>query len=347
MRDVWFAVPGDLATLTGGYIYAQQLLSHLPACGWRARHLQLPGSFPRPSASDLAATRAAFGALPPGSIVLIDGLAFGAMPVLSFDKIDLKIAALVHHPLALESGLTADDCSMFRDSERASLTLARRVIATGPATARTLMQDYGVPAEHLVVARPGTDRAPRATATATPPRLLTVATVTPRKAHDVLIEALAQIATLPWQAQFVGSLDRDPIHVANVHRAIHMHRLASRIEVCGELSGAALEQAYQSASMFVLPSLHEGYGMAFAEALARGLPIIGTTAGAIPDTVPSDAGLLAPPGEANALARALEECIGDPALRLRMADASWRHGQKLPTWAETAQCVAETLEAIV
>lgn len=81
-------------------------------------------------------------------------------------------------------------------------------------------------------------------------------------------------------------------------------------------------RAYREADLFVLPSLHEGYGMVFAEAMAHGLPIIATAAGAIPETVPREAGLVVRPGDAAALARALRRVIAEPALAVRLAAGS-------------------------
>jgi len=90
--------------------------------------------------------------------------------------------------------------------------------------------------------------------------------------------------------------------------------------------------ALRDADVFVLPSFHEGYGMVFAEALAHGLPIVATTAGAIPDTVPGDTGLLVPPGDVRALSEALRRVVEDTALRTRLAAAARRAGRRLPDW---------------
>jgi len=340
--DVWVAVPGDPAQLTGGYVYARRLIDALPATGWFAHPVRLPDGFPSPTPNDLAATHDVLSQLPRDAVVLADGLAFGALPRDMLESLDLNFVALVHHPLADESGLSPALAETLRRSEREALSTTRAVVAPSPHTAETLIRDYGVARESMFIAPPGTDPAPRARGH-TPPRLLTVATLTYRKGHDVLIAALAQIKDLDWSSVLVGSLERDPVVATNIQMLVKEHGLAARITLAGELSDAALDAAYDASSLFVLPSRHEGYGMVFAEALARGLPIVACAAGAVTETVPADAGLLAPPDDPRALAEALRRALVDESLRRNLGDAAWRHGQNLPTWSDTAAQVSEAL----
>jgi len=343
--DVWFAVPGDLATRTGGYIYARQLLAALPAAGWTAHHLALPAGFPAPSQADLAATRDALSRLPRGAVTLVDGLAFGALPRELIDGIDLKYVALVHHPLAQETGMCADDMLRLQTSERAALGAAHAVVATSRHTAEHLMRDYAVPERKLHVAYPGTRTAARAAPRNDVPCLLTVATLTFRKGHDVLIRALSMLQDLRWRSLLVGSLARDPNVTANIRALLVSGGLEQRVTLCGDLDEHELDAVYAGTDVFVLPSRHEGYGMAFAEALARGLPIVACAAGAVVETVPADAGLLVPPDDPAALADALRRILTDHDLRLRLSQAAWSHGRRLPTWDDAAAVIAAALRS--
>jgi glycosyltransferase involved in cell wall biosynthesis len=97
-----------------------------------------------------------------------------------------------------------------------------------------------------------------------------------------------------------------------------------------------LRALYACADAFVLPSFHEGYGMALAEALAHGLPVISTSAGAIPDTVPADAGMLVPPGDGLALRAALHRVMDDADWRAQLSEGARAARRRLPTWVDSA-----------
>jgi glycosyltransferase involved in cell wall biosynthesis len=343
--DVWFAIPGDLATRTGGYAYARNLMAALPEAGWTPHHVCLPGGFPAPSAGDLAATREILSQLPPSAIVLMDGLAYGALPREVIESVELRFVALVHHPLARETGLTKDDARRLWASERAALGVARAVATTSRHTAEHLARDYAVPELKLHVAYPGTKRAQRATPKNAVPRLLTVATLTQRKGHDTLIQALAMLKGLSWHSMLVGSMERDPSVTANIRLLIASLGLEGRVNLCGELDDHELGAVYADADIFVLPSRYEGYGMVFAEALACGLPIVACASGAVVDTVPATAGLMMPPDDPVALADALRRVISDLDLRRQLADSAWSHGRRLPTWNDTAASISQALRS--
>ena len=226
-------------------------------------------------------------------LVVVDGLAFGAMPGLAEQHAArLRWVALVHHPLALETGLTPQQGRALFDSERRALATARGVIVTSAATARELTR-YGVAAERVHVVTPGTDAAPLAAGSGADPvrrglSLLCVATLIPRKGHAVLIEALRGLQDRAWTLHCVGSATRDADTANALRSAIAEHGLGDRVRLHGEVSAAVLQSMYGQADAVVLPSYFEGYGMALAEALAHGLPVVSTTAGAIPDTVPRE-----------------------------------------------------------
>src|SRR6185503_15322759 len=107
-----------------------------------------------------------------------------------------------------------------------------------------------------------------------------------------------------------------------LRQAITGARLDDRVVLAGAVPPVQLASHYGAADVFVLPSRHEGYGMAFAEAIAHGLPVVGTTAGAIPETVPAGAGVLVPPGDARELAAVLRRLIADDRARATLAAAA-------------------------
>ena len=345
MTDAAFAIPGDIDLPTGGYTYDRRVLALLADNGVAVRHIRLPDSFPDPSEGDLDEARRLLS-LPKPTVLLIDGLAYGAMPAALIRSLQNPIVALVHHPLCLEAGVLKARQDELYALEKAALALARRVIVSSPTTAATLVADFAVPADRITVAEPGTDPAPRAQRTGKPPQLLAVGSIVPRKAYDVLVRALAPLASRDWQLIIVGPADRSAPALATLQAAIQETGLAQRITLAGPADRQRLDTFYATADVFLMPSLYEGYGMVLAEAMARGLPIVCTTGGAAASTVPDAAAIKVPPGDVAALSEAVCRLLDDPPLRRRLSDAAWVAGQKLPRWEATARIIAGVMRDI-
>jgi glycosyltransferase involved in cell wall biosynthesis len=343
-----FAVPGDLATPTGGYAYDRRMIAELGQLGWRIDLLNLGEGFPWPNEATLASARTRLLAVPPGRRIVVDGLALGVLPETASQLAGRNpLLALLHHPLALERGLSEEQACALHTSERAALAAVQGVVVTSPATAQLVASDYGVPVQRITVVRPGNDRVPLAQSNPHDVvRLLSVGAVVPRKGFDVLIEALATLTDLSWRLTIVGDRTRDLNAAAQLDDNIGRHKLGSQIVALGAISPQRLAALYAEADVFVLASHFEGYGMAYAEAVAHGLPVIGTNAGAIPDTVPPDAGLLVAPGDIPALALALRRVIGDADLRRSLANAARAAAPQLPTWQHSAEIFARALETL-
>lgn len=351
VRKLVFVVPGDLGSLTGGYGYDRQIVAGLSAAGRAVEVVALDAGFPSPDAATLDRAAQQMAAILDGALVVVDGLAFGAMPRLAEQHAArLRWVALVHHPLALETGLTPAQGRALFDSERRALVTARGVIVTSAATARELTR-YGVAAEWVHVVTPGTDPAPLAAGSGVESAsrglsFLCVASLIPRKGHAVLIEALSGLQDRAWTLHCVGSTTRDPDTANALRTSIAGHGLGDRVRLHGEVPASVLQSIYGQADAVVLPSFFEGYGMALAEALAHGLPVVSTTAGAIPDTVPHDAGVLVPPGDAIALRAALAALLDEPALRARLAAGARAARAVLPTWPQAVARFAAALESL-
>lgn len=348
MSEIVFAIPGDIDLPTGGYGYDRRLLGEWREMGVAARHLALPGSFPHPTETDLAETGRLILSQPYESVLLIDGLAYGAFPESIAAGLAGRVVALVHHPLGLETGLAPEQAAAFIARETAALRYAAAVVVTSPATKRLLVADFAVPEDKVAVAVPGADPAKRAAGSRAgePLNLLAVGSLVPRKGYAFLIEALASLADRPWRLTVIGASDRSPATARALSRQIEAAGLAERIALTGAVGEAELARAYDAADLFVMPSLFEGYGMVLTEALARGLPIVCTTGGAAAATAPEAAAVKVAPGDAPALAKALQHLFDEPDTRLRMADAAWESAATLPRWRETASLVAETCRKV-
>jgi len=345
--SLWFAIPGDLESRTGGYGYDRKIIDGLRARGWSVSVSRLDDSFPRPTPDARRVTARFLADLPDAALVLVDGLAFGAMADEAERQQErLRFVALVHHPLAAETGLEADAVDTLIGSERRALATTRRVIVTSRATAQSL-DSYGVPRGRVTVVEPGTERAPLARGSKDGIlRLLCVATLVPRKGHATLMQALAVLGDRKWRLTCVGSLDRDPETTAKIRALVAASGLEDRVEFAGELDELALAVHYDQSDLFVLPTFYEGYGMAVAEALARGLPVIATPTGAIPDLVSDGAGVLVRPGDSKALAAELRDVFDHPDWRQRLTDGARRARHRLPTWKQAVDAMAAALDEV-
>lgn len=346
MPDFAFLIPGDLSLPTGGYAYDRAVIRLLPKLGVNAIHVALPGSFPNASADDLADCAAIVAGLPEDCVLLIDGLAYGAMPTDLIRAFNRPVVALCHHPLALENGISAERAQALHHSEAAALELAAHVIVTSPLTGKILQGDFDIGAEKITVAEPGTERKPRATGSDSATiELLAIGSIVPRKGYGVLVEALSTLKTRSWRLRIVGAARA--LDVVNALQSqIGAYGLTDRVQLMGAVRERDLDALYAGSDLFVMSSLFEGYGMVLAEAMVRGLPIVTTTGGAASQTVPDGAAIKVPPGDADTLAAALDRAMSDPALRHDLAEAAWTAGQSLPLWEDTARIIAGCLEAV-
>jgi glycosyltransferase involved in cell wall biosynthesis len=339
-----FVIPGDLQAATGGYVYDRRMIAGLGNLGWQVTTHTLDASFPQPTAGALAHAQETLARLPDQALVLVDGLALGAMPhIAHLHAKRLRLLALIHHPLAAEGGLAPHEALELARSERLALQAMRQVLVTSHATLRALLP-YGVEPGRITVVEPGTDAAALA------PRrrgntlnMLCVATLTPRKGHDLLFEALAPLSP-HWQLTCVGSLTRSPATVAALRQQLRRLRLDGQVTLAGEVDSAALAQLYAQADLFVLPTRCEGYGMAVAEALAHGLPVISTPVGAIPELVGSQAGLLVGVEDVAMLRAALERVVSEPDLLDSLALGAQAVRGTLPRWRDSCALMSRVLQ---
>lgn len=345
LKRIAFAIPGDIYAPTGGYIYDRHIMEGLRSLGWQVDLLGLGEGFPFPDDETLRNAYATINALPAGMPVVVDGLAFGVMPeIAAAITTQRPVIALVHHPLAFEAGLSAAQAARFKQTEKQALEYASQVIVTSPATARDLTQHFEVSPERIEAVIPGTDRAAFAKGSqGEVVALLSVGSIIPRKGFDVLLPALNQIQDLPWHLTIAGDRSRNVEAPQQLDHDIARFGFGDRISTLGAVSLETLADLYARSDVFVLASRFEGFGMAYAEALAHGLPIVGTTGGAIPDTVPAEAGLLVEPGNVAALALALKKMIESRDLRNQLGMGARRIAMLQPTWADSAQRFSEVL----
>ena len=348
-----FAYPGDLQTVSGGYIYDRHIIKELRAQGWEIELLSLGPGFPFPDQETLNKSGHLLSQIQPGKPVVIDGLALGVMPeVIAQASVNHPIIALIHHPLAYESGLTADQQAKLQRSERLALSFADHAIANSPLTTRALTESFGVDDKKITTVIPGTiqpspplHQVRKHFASQNEFKWLSVGSIIPRKGFDILIEALAPLNEMPWSLSIVGDNTRDVKAYSDLLEKIAFFHLQDRIHIYGVIDSIRLDSLYREADGFVLASLFEGYGMAYAEALSYALPVVGTSGGAISQTVPDSAGILTPPGDITSLTAALKLVMRDPHRREQLSLGAKEAAKKLPTWAESAKVFADVIKA--
>jgi glycosyltransferase involved in cell wall biosynthesis len=283
------------------------------------------------------------GGVPDGGIVLLDGLiASAGGEVLVPESGRLRLVVLVHMPLG--------DVAVAGEAECAVLVHARAVVTTSAWTRQTLLDRYRLPPERVHIAAPGVDRDDEAPGTPGGGELLCVGAVVPHKGHDLLVDALHGMASLPWHCTVVGPLDRDPPFVERLRKQTTDSGLTDRICFAGPRVGEELRRHYRAADVLVLPSRLEAYGMVVTEALAAGIPVIAATVGGVPEalgrTPHGPPGVLVPPEDADALGEALGTWLRNAGLRAGLRRAARDRRQALEGWEATARRVAAALTAV-
>lgn len=350
-RALEFIIPGDLQSASGGYVYDRSMAAGLTALDWRVNVRGLDASFPSPTPEALAQAEHVFAGLPDHACVLVDGLAVGAVPeLIELHSQRLTLVALIHMPLASESGIAPGVAERLRRQEQRALRWVRHAIVTSRCTKQELVT-YGVEPPRVSVVEPGVwiaplARRPRDWARDGAVRMLCVATIHEGKGHEMLIEALAPLADLPWHLQCVGSLSRSPATVERLTDRLRRLGLTDRVALVGEVPHAALSELYLAADLFVLPTLRESYGMAVAEALAHGLPVISSRTGAIPQLVGAAAGLLTEPGDRDALHAVLLRTLRDGSLRSSLRTGALAARARLTPWPMACGRMARVLERV-
>jgi glycosyltransferase involved in cell wall biosynthesis len=348
MSQVHVVLPNDVddpRTPSGGNVYDRRICRGLGAAGWSVREHPVWGDWPHPSGPQRAELGRTLAGLPDDSLVLIDGLVASTVPeVLVPQASRLRLVVLVHMAVGGQS-------EQLRRRERDVLAVAVSIIATSRWSREHLLSLYALPPERVHVAQPGVDPAPLTDGSASGGRLLCVGSVAAHKGYDVLVQALAALAPNPWSCACVGSVERDPAFVEQLRQLAREYGIADRMCLVGPAVDGALQARYAATDLLVLPSRGETYGMVVTEALARGIPVLASDVGGLPEALGrapdgSQPGLLVPPGDPAAIAAALYRWLSDDVLRRELRRCARARRATLTGWDITCMHISGALSGM-
>ena len=176
--------------------------------------------------------------------------------------------------------------------------------------------------------------------------VLFVGTLYPYKNAEMLIEAFAQAARrLPGDCRVV-IVGRDPDGHQHARLASTARRLgvANVVDLLGKVTDEELDRHYRTATVLVLPSRAEGFGLPVLEAMALGVPVIAADATALPEVV-GDAGLLVDPTSVDDLAEALVRVVNQPELRRHLSEAGRARAATL-SWDRAARSLVDLIQRV-
>jgi glycosyltransferase involved in cell wall biosynthesis len=340
-------VPEPFDQVSGGYGYDRRMVAELRNQGDTVSVVELAGAFPLTDETARDAACAAWDRLAEATRPVIDGLALPAFAGMEDALAARGAVGLIHHPSALETGYTETERESLRGMEQRLYRRLHRLIVTSDLTAERLVADFGVDRRRIAVVTPGTDDAPRCMGSGGPAcEILSVGTLVPRKGHDVLLRSLARLFDLNWHLTIAGSPRRHPAHAEALVALTEELGIVPRVRFADEVTGDALDVLWRGADLFALATWFEGYGMATAEALKRGLPVAVCAGGAAATLVEPEAGVVCEPGDQVQLSKALRRVIFSPSLRAEMGEVAWQIGQKLPHWKTQAELLRENLSRV-
>ena len=345
--NIHFLIPEDINLLKGNYVYNKRIAEGLKAIGHQVIIQQLPDDFPFPSDTSLQQCRQIMGAIPQAEPVIIDNLVFGVIPdILKDFYLQKPIVALVHITLSADPNLTAYQREMVLSLEKKAQKYAKKFIVSSSYTAN-LLTAAGIEKNQINVIIPGVDNYPQKKIyPGKPSKLLSIANFTRNKGYMTLMKALTALKNKDWELHCYGNLNFDKEYVDELQMIIRRNGLKEKVWLHGPVSGKELSDVYLNADLFIHASNFETYGMAVAEALAHGIPVITSTGGGICETVPVKMGQFFNPGDVYVLQTIIEELLENPQLyKTLYTEASTYHNQ-VHTWQKSLESFELTLKEV-
>ncbi|MCU0590514.1 MAG: glycosyltransferase family 4 protein [Desulfobacterales bacterium] len=356
---VGLVIRGRIDTLTGGYLYDRFLRDALCARGHRVDVISLPlKPYACSLLDNLSGKTAARLTDRRWDLLLQDGLCHPSL-VLANRRIRARrkstIIAVVHQVLCRQPRHRLLNCAYSR-MERHYLRTIDGLLLTSRFTrdaARWLLSAGSVP---MAVVPPAGDRLGRGPSRRAilershrsgPLELLFVGNLTPIKGLDRLLESLSRLPRTMWRLAVAGSLTADRRHTRAIRNLISGRGMQAQVQLLDAVDGERLRALLSSAQVFAMPFAHESFGIAALEAMAFGLPVIGSEDGGVREFVRhARNGFLVAGGDDAAVGRHLEMLHSDRARLAAMGLAAEQTFLASPSWAQSMQRACEFIEGV-
>jgi len=265
----------------------------------------------------------------------------------------LPVVATIHHPITVDLRIACENAKSrmqlfglrrWYSFLATQLMVSRRldrILTVSEASRHDLHREYGVCATrmrvvgngiNLDVFKPQPDLERK-----TDELITTLSSDSPLKGFRYLLEALAQLK--PQHPHLKLKVIGQPGHETGTVERIARLGLGASVEFTGQVPAETIAHAYARTTLAVVPSLYEGFGFPAGEAMACQVPLVSSSGGALPEVVGTDGacGLLVPPENSAALARAIDELLAAPERRRAMGQAGRARVLEHFTWRAAAQ----------
>jgi glycosyltransferase involved in cell wall biosynthesis len=354
-----FVIYGSLNTLTGGYIYDRILVEDLKNRGHRVDVISLPKrNYGRHLLDNWSPGFRSDLLTGPYDIILQDELnhpsLFHVNRQLQHQK-KIPLVAIVHQVSCRQprNGLLN---RVYQAIEKRYLQSVDALIFNSDTTRKvvqTLVGDH----RPSIVANPAGDRLGHLTSVDRidsrarengPLRLIYVGNVIPNKGLLPLIEGLSQLAHDIWHLTAVGSLTMNARYVRKIKALVAQKNLSRQIEIIGPRDGTQLASLFRHSHVFVMPYSHEGFGMAYLEAMAFALPVLGSTDGAVKEFVlPGRNGFLFQTDDFESVNASIRNLNHNRQLLRKMSHSAFQTYKDRPKWDDTMDSIHKFLAGLV
>lgn len=345
--QVGLVIYGSLGSVSGGYLYDRQLVRYLEGQGEQVHIVNIPW---RKYAWHLVdnASKALYSQLKhlKVEILLQDELNHPSLFLVNSRlkrSASYPIITIVHHLRSSEYHSQLQK-RLYAAVEKRYLQNVDGYIFNSRDTQHQVENLVGEVGSY-VVARPAGDRLhpelpPGWTESramqAGPVQILFLGNVIPRKGFHTLLEALRSISAEDWHLSVAGSLDFDVKYAQHMRSRVQSYQLGHKIRFLGLVDESDLDKLMLSCHLLVVPSYHEGFGIAYLEGMGYGLPAIGTFSGGAPEIIShGENGFLVKGGDASALSGYISRLINDRGLLLKLSQGALEHYANHPSWEDS------------